>query len=48
MHAWSGIQERSVVNESAVHVGIIKSMIESEITASDDVSYSNGKYFYEK
>jgi aminopeptidase len=35
------------VNESAVHVDIIKSMIEGEVTAGDEVIYSKGKYFYE-
>ena len=35
------------VNESAVHVDMIKSMIEGEITAGDEVIYSKGKYFYE-
>ncbi|MFQ5832568.1 MAG: aminopeptidase [Candidatus Thorarchaeota archaeon] len=35
-------------NISAVHVDIIKSMKEGEITAGDEVIYSKGKYFYEK
>ncbi len=35
------------VNESAVHVDMIKSMIKGEITAGDEVIYSKGKYFYE-
>jgi aminopeptidase len=36
------------VNQSAVHVDMIKSMIEGEITAGDEIIYSKGKYFYEK
>jgi hypothetical protein len=36
------------INESAVHVDMIKTMIEGEITAGDEVIYSKGKYFYEK
>ncbi len=35
-------------NESAVHVDMIKTMIEGEITSGDEVIYANGKYFYEK
>jgi aminopeptidase len=35
------------VNESAVHVDMIKSMKEGEILAGDEVIYSKGKYFYE-
>ncbi len=34
------------MNESAVHVDMVKSMIEGEITAGDEVIYSKGKYFY--
>ena len=34
-------------NQSAVHVDMIKTMIEGEITAGDEVIYSKGKYFYE-
>ena len=48
MHAWSGIQGRNGVNESAVHIDMIKSMIAGEITEGDEVIYSKGKYFYEK
>ncbi len=35
------------VNESAIHVDIIKSMIDGEIYAGDELIYSKGKYFYE-
>jgi len=35
------------VNESAVHVDMIKSMHEGEAIAGDEVIYSKGKYFYE-
>jgi aminopeptidase len=35
-------------NESAIHVDMIKTMIEGEILAGDEVIYSKGKYFYEK
>jgi aminopeptidase len=35
------------VNESAVHVDMIKSMTEGEVTAGDEIIYSKGKYFYE-
>ncbi len=35
------------VNDSAVHVDMIKSMIEGEVTAGDEVIYSKGKYFFE-
>jgi aminopeptidase len=35
------------VNESAVHVDMIKSMRQGEIFAGDEVIYSKGKYFYE-
>jgi aminopeptidase len=35
-------------NESAIHVDMIKSMKEGEITAGDEVIYSKGKFFYEK
>ncbi|TXT54580.1 MAG: Aminopeptidase 2 [Candidatus Thorarchaeota archaeon] len=34
-------------NESAVHVDMIKTMIEGEITAGDEVIYSKGKFFFE-
>ena len=40
-------KECNGVNESAVHVDIIKSMKEGEILAGDEVIYSKGKYFYE-
>ena len=36
------------MNESVVRVDMVKSMIEGEITAGDEVIYSKGKYFYEK
>ncbi len=36
------------VNESAIHVDMIKTMHEGEVTAGDEVIYSRGKYFYEK
>ncbi len=35
-------------NVSAVHVDIIKSMKEGEITAGDETIYSRGTYFFEK
>jgi len=35
------------VNESAVHVDMIKSMRDGEILAGDELIYSKGKYFYE-
>jgi len=35
------------VNESAIHVDIIKSMHKGEIYAGDELIYSKGKYFYE-
>jgi aminopeptidase len=35
-------------NQSAIHVDMIKTMKEGEITAGDEVIYSKGKYFYEK
>ncbi|MFX1605543.1 MAG: aminopeptidase [Promethearchaeota archaeon] len=41
-------KECNGINESAVHVDMIKTMIEGEITAGDEVIYSKGKYFYEK
>jgi hypothetical protein len=31
-----------------VHVDMIKTMIEGEVIAGDEVIYSKGKYFYEK
>jgi len=34
-------------NESAVHVDMIKTMIDGEIYAGDELIYSKGKYFYE-
>jgi len=36
------------VNESAIHVDMIKTMHDGEIIAGDEVIYSKGKYFYEK
>jgi len=41
-------KDNNGTNESAVHVDMIKTMIEGEITAGDEVIYSKGKYFYEK
>ncbi|MFW9834668.1 MAG: aminopeptidase [Candidatus Thorarchaeota archaeon] len=41
-------KECNGTNESAVHVDMIKTMTEGEITAGDEVIYSKGKYFYEK
>ncbi len=35
------------VNDSAVHVDMIKSMIDGEIYAGEELIYSKGKYFYE-
>ncbi len=35
-------------NQSAIHVDMIKTMKEGEITAGDEVIYSKGKFFYEK
>jgi len=35
------------VNESAVHIDMIKSMHHGEIYAGDELIYSKGKYFYE-
>ena len=40
-------KENNGTNESAVHVDMIKTMLEGEITAGDEVIYSKGKYFYE-
>lgn len=36
------------VNESAVHVDMIKTMKEGEVTAGDEVIYSKGRYFWEE
>jgi aminopeptidase len=41
-------KECNGINESAVHVDMIKTMAEGEVTAGDEVIYSKGKYFYEK
>jgi aminopeptidase len=41
-------KECNGVNESAVHVDMIKSMHEGEIYSGDEIIYSKGKYFYEK
>ncbi|MFW9931794.1 MAG: aminopeptidase [Candidatus Thorarchaeota archaeon] len=35
------------LNESAIHVDMIKTMIDGEIIAGDETIYSKGKYFYE-
>ncbi|UCE11524.1 MAG: aminopeptidase [Candidatus Thorarchaeota archaeon] len=40
-------KDNNGTNESAVHVDMIKTMIEGEITAGDEVIYSKGKFFYE-
>ena len=40
-------KECNGVNESAVHVDMIKTMIDGEIYAGDELIYSKGKYFYE-
>ena len=40
-------KENNGTNDSAVHVDMIKTMMEGEITAGDEVIYSKGKYFYE-
>jgi aminopeptidase len=41
-------KECNGVNESAVHVDMVKNMLEGEIYAGDELIYSKGKYFYEK
>jgi len=41
-------KECNGVNESAVHVDMIKSMIDGEIYSGDELIYSKGKFFYEK
>ncbi|NWF96988.1 MAG: aminopeptidase, partial [Candidatus Thorarchaeota archaeon] len=40
-------RECNGVNQSAVHVDMVKSMIHGEIVAGDEVIYRQGKYFYE-
>ncbi|MHA1960644.1 MAG: aminopeptidase [Candidatus Thorarchaeota archaeon] len=40
-------KDNNGTNESAVHVDMIKTMTEGEITAGDEVIYSKGKFFYE-
>jgi len=35
-------------NQSAIHVDMIKTMLEGEIIAGDETIYSKGKFFYEK
>lgn len=40
-------KECNGVNESAVHVDMIKTMREGEIYAGDELIYSKGKYFHE-
>ncbi|MBD3408455.1 MAG: aminopeptidase [Candidatus Lokiarchaeota archaeon] len=40
-------KECNGVNESAIHVDMIKTMIEGEITAGDETIYSKGKFFFE-
>jgi aminopeptidase len=41
-------KECNGLNESAVHVDMIKSMLQGEIYAGDELIYSKGKYFYER
>ena len=41
-------KDNNGTNESAVHVDMIKTMKDGEVTAGDEVIYSKGKYFYEK
>jgi aminopeptidase len=41
-------KECNGVNESAVHVDMIKTMHEGEIYAGDELIYSKGKFFYER
>jgi len=41
-------KDNNGTNDSAVHVDMIKTMMEGEITAGDEIIYSKGKYFYEK
>ncbi|MFX1369402.1 MAG: aminopeptidase [Promethearchaeota archaeon] len=41
-------KDNNGVNESAVHVDMIKTMKDGEITSGDEVIYSKGKYFWEK
>ncbi|MFW9980455.1 MAG: aminopeptidase [Candidatus Thorarchaeota archaeon] len=36
------------VNESAIHIDMIKTMHQGEIFAGEELIYSKGKYFYEK
>lgn len=36
------------VNQSAIHVDMIKTMKDGEVIAGDEVIYSKGKYFFEK
>jgi len=43
----AGFEMANGINQSAVHVDIIKSMHEGEIYAGDELIYSKGKYFYE-
>ena len=40
-------KDNNGTNESAVHVDMIKTMLEGEIYAGDELIYSKGKYFYE-
>jgi len=40
-------KDNNGTNESAVHVDMIKTMIDGEIYAGDELIYSKGKYFYE-
>ncbi len=40
-------KDNNGTNTSAVHVDMIKTMIDGEIIAGDEVIYSKGKYFYE-
>jgi aminopeptidase len=40
-------KENNGTNRSAVHVDMIKTMLNGEVTAGDEVIYSKGKYSYE-
>jgi len=43
-----GFPDANGTNQSAIHVDMIKTMKEGEVTAGDEVIYSKGKFFYEK
>jgi len=40
-------KENNGTNHSAMHVDMIKTMLDGEVTAGDEIIYSKGKYFYE-